>query len=1288
LTNISYYVRIKREKEKKESMNTIENNICQAIDIIVQKAISEAEYDKTIQATIVSCVDATIGKYKMKYQDSTFYAYSGSSEITYTEDSIVYVLIPGNNMSKDKTILGAVKKLGINYVTTTEGDEAYEVVGKNCLSSSESFGLSSYREGTYAKILYHKDYSDEQNLITLNKTAVNEYIKNSSTIICGAKIRTSLSGEQQYRGNYGIIFALDFIDNTNNEIVTRYYTIDVDKMTGNPYKLIYETRQYGIFEIDNSNFKEVNYISIFTNDFPTNKPEEECIDDIFIKDIELCGAERLSDDDISNYSLSFVTPQGTYFDNNSLDSDICTLQAQVRVKGKVIDNDSQSLPYYWFIEHAGITSQSQYYNKYGGQGWKCLNNFNVIQKETDSDPTVVEWVPASYEWKIKKSDIGAKEVKYKCAVVYDGTVITKTIIIKNLSSEYDIIIESDGGTQFYFDIGLPTLTCLVSGEKNSNYTYSWGVTDNTGTFQSLESNSNQIKINVNTITNFSTYQCTVYNKQLYIGTASIVLTNSLEAEGVYNLVINDGTYVYKYNENGISPASQAQDSPIEIKALTFNIYDNLGNKIDDGITRHCDIKWIVPSENTLIEIPSSYQASAVDLINGTKTYSNIMSLSYKIADRYNITKTKNNIQLIVKYKGMNLVAKTDFTFVKEGESGTNGTEFICRIVPNVASGEVAPLYPTITQLSGGTWSINYTPVNSNRFFRAQLWHNENKILDSVTSTNSTEGKSASITWSILKNKYTSSVSDTSALTVNAATGVFGFSSFTSEHPAHIVKVIIVYDDVTYYATMPLITVKLTNNNYKVNLKENTGFRYAVYTSDGQSPKYDNNNPFELTITQNNTNVSTGVSYTWSYLGRLYEGGNWINSINIGDRVLSGLASNQKAVKPLDSFDGQCVTNALLCVISKDNTEIARIHIPIHLLLNRYGNSAINGWDGNSINIDANGGFILAPQVGAGIKETDNSFTGVVMGKVKESGQSKEDIGLIGYSKGTRSIFLDAETGKATFGANGKGQIIIDPSNNKAQLYSGNYSTSNKTGMMIDLTTPEIKFGSGTFSVDKDGKIKSTSGTIGGWTITENSLYTGSKQTFDNTTNGIFLGSGGTVNIGNSSKYLKYSNGTLSIKGTVNADEGYIGGWTIKDGNLEGSDTSKIVAGTIEGSTISGGSISGTTISGGKNIPFYAGKGEVQIGDFYVSDDYGRHIFQSDDECTGMSTGDIGDREWFFWAGYGYGSGSADTVFIVGPGQVRIEGTLFLNDRNILDIIKEYAETYGGGGDDDKEEEDF
>lgn len=54
-----------------------------------------------------------------------------------------------------------------------------------------------------------------------------------------------------------------------------------------------------------------------------------------------------------------------------------------------------------------------------------------------------------------------------------------------------------------------------------------------------------------------------------------------------------------------------------------------------------------------------------------------------------------------------------------------------------------------------------------------------------------------------------------------------------------------------------------------------------------------------------------------------------------------------------------------------------------------------------------------------------------------------------------------------------------------------------------------------------GMINATKGTIGGFNITSSSLYTGSKLSFDNEQNGIFMGKDGQVIFGNNDNYLKY-----------------------------------------------------------------------------------------------------------------------------------------------------------------------
>ena len=87
----------------------IEKQICDAIEIIVNRAMAGARHDRTILANITSCVDEQNGKYKCKYQDSLFYAYAFEGD-SYQVGDNVYILIPENDMGKDKIILTKLRR--------------------------------------------------------------------------------------------------------------------------------------------------------------------------------------------------------------------------------------------------------------------------------------------------------------------------------------------------------------------------------------------------------------------------------------------------------------------------------------------------------------------------------------------------------------------------------------------------------------------------------------------------------------------------------------------------------------------------------------------------------------------------------------------------------------------------------------------------------------------------------------------------------------------------------------------------------------------------------------------------------------------------------------------------------------------------------------------------------------------------------------------------------------------------------------------------------------------------
>ena len=1149
-------------------MSDFAQDIFQSMSIIAQQTVKKANFDKTIQATIVSCVDPTIGKYKVSYQDGSWYAFSNNINTKYTAGASVYILIPGGDMNSTKTILGTTKQLGINYISTVEDIDKYSTNGNNVLTDSSTHALCSYNTKTI--VLYDSTNTANSNSIKIDTNAADTYIKSSSSFIVTATVRTALPIQQRYNGNYGISFYLQFKDKAQQANVTRVYTFDVDTMEGNPYFLVNATSQRKIFEIDGANFVKILKIEVFVKDFPHQTQEKS--NDIFISNISFTGATELTNQELNGTSLQLIARNGYIFTSDSQDTEERPIEAQVRVLGKPIDNASQSLPFYWFVQDISVTTRSQYYHKYGGQGWKCLNSYKTVS----TNPTVVDFNPSSYIYKVKKSDATIKQTKYKCVAVYDGTVISKEFVIINQGAKYDITITSDKGTQFASDNGYPTLTCKVSGSIVTNPTFVWSETTNVGTYipltdQTTDYNNYQSKItqrdnlktgfdngtklknayyqgtvknitqynnlvseiktldkkqyvtknkivhlNVKNITNFSTFSCSVFNaNSALIGTASITIVNK-GSDGGYTLIINDGTQTFNYDENGVSPCNDANEKPFVIPALTFTVFDMKGNEIQENIIKNSAVEWIVPIENTMLINQDSGTLNSDGI---SKTVTGKRTLTYKINNKYYINKNNNDIQLKVNYEGYTLTAKTNFSFVKQGENGTNGTGFVARIVPVNSSNVVVSEYPYMYTQNGTT----YTKGNFSSL-KAQLWHNGQLIFNSNQGGDSTEGKGVIIVWSILQNKYSSSLKDATCLQINTNNGsLTGTSSSANlktlytqlskttnkdnnviyKHtPANIVKLMLVYDGITYYATLPIICGYMPNfSNYRCTLQKNTGFQYVTYAQDGRQPLYDNREPFTFKVNAmiNSTleDISTSTvsnyspSYSFGYLGTIYETKNISKCHLISAKKPTNPApkKNQAYVKPTDSYDGLSVTNSVYC-IAKVGSNVMFLVVPVHFMLNRYGHAALNEWDGNSISIDEKGGVILAPQVGAGSKkEGDNSFTGILMGEVKRSSSNQIETGLFGYANGVRTIFLDAETGKAEFGASGEGQIIINPRNEEnkyeAIIKSGNYqkasASSTGGGMQINLSKPTIEFGTKNFVVNEKGHLTAKGGgNIAGW----------------------------------------------------------------------------------------------------------------------------------------------------------------------------------------------------------------
>ena len=1129
--------------------NNYENKILDAIQTLVDSAVSNAGYDKTIRATISKCVNQNTGKYVVKYQDSSFYAYSSDLDAVYTGGTPVYVLVPGNDMSQTKTILGTVDKLGTEYISLSETSAAYQEVGTSLITPGyeSAPGVSSYKSGGDSYVIYDRtaQYSD----VILDIEGANLYFQNANYIEIGGTFTTQLNEEQKRKGNYGLVFDIDF--KNGEEIVNRKYVIDINSMTGNPYSYNFGSKQTAIFEIDGEHFYRVNTITLECKNFPKSAASYE--EDIFVSDIILKALVPLTRDEIANNSLTFITKQGIYFNENDTSSATRLIETEVKINQKVIENTNNILRYYWFKEDSTIGITSPDYSPFGGPGWKCLNQYNVI----DETNNIRDYLTDADSLTVVKSGNPAKENEYKCVVIYNNEIqVERNITIFNQTSAYTVTIESDQGNYFKYNEGHPTLTCNVETTGTApTYTYTWTVTDSTNRTNILEETTdlntaynaliaqrasliadktsgvwteaketqlaeleveiynfennvmrvegNKIyNIQLGSIANFNKYTCCVSSSGNFLGKSNIIITNSWDKEdNNYALIIENGDQIFKYNVNGIAPTNQSLEKPIVIKPLQFSLYNEIGQQVEDNKIAAVDVSWYVPKENTMVTVNPPQGVTPVEE-DGYLVYTTLKTLDFSIAPIYNNKKMNNTIKLVVRYNDRVLTTTSELGFIKEGEVGSNGSNYVCRLAPNVAANAQIPAYPIYTyNTATSSGAMNYTLAASDKWFKVQLYKDGVEIFNGVTSGNSQENKPVTIAWSMLKNKYSNTVSDDSSFSVNASSGAFSYTNLQDavlDRACNIARAEVTYDGATYYATMPIILVKTTSATYKASLAENTGFRYAMYTTDGLNPVYDSSNPFALKIIQVVDNVEQDVSvataaasavdYNWYVLGSIYSDDSWIDDTNLIARThttSNPLARNEADYMPVEKFNGLSVNNALKCIVKRNNTELIRIYLPIHLYLNRYGNAALNGWDGNHVEINTNGGFILAPQVGAGKKETDNSYTGVFMGTVREAGSSTEEVGLFGYNHGVRTIELDAEEGSAKFGRAGQGQIIISPDETSAHsvIKSGNYVApvldvhgniiTPGQGLEIDLTDPHITFGTGNFRVDSNGQVAAT-----------------------------------------------------------------------------------------------------------------------------------------------------------------------------------------------------------------------
>ena len=1203
---------------------SVAENILDAVDILMDKKVSELQFNKTIRGKIAEVTDPSIGKYKVKYQNSYFTAYSSDSSAIYQRGSEVYVEILSNDFEKNALILGTVQRLGSNYISVVDKLDKYTTVGQkfiyNGTWTTSSYKTSSSGTNSQSKTLYSGDGTNlnlnetiawntetDSTLFTRQKfiNAIAQAAAAADSIKLGLTIENHLDLEQRTNGRFGLQVKVEYYndryvdkqnayDHANDTdsstqtaagILTRTYTFDLNQMTGQPYKYIVPVKQYGIFTIDAVNFARIVSISAFKQSFPINDNSKP--NDITFSDIHLQFLKSLTDEDLQNSSLQILAPQGAYFEAGDSDTITKILKAELKIKGKKVNYQVQQvIDFYWFRQNNSITNSSvEGFSPYGGNGWEWLNT-----KVTAN----------AYTYNLQKSLCQNDKTKFKCVAVYnDNGIITINvahIMIENLGSKYHLNITSSSGTVFSFNTGKTTLTVVGMDGQTSLYDYKWTRSFDGEPAYNLSTTTNTYAPNINNpATRFIIFECSVFLKgdNSLIGTASITLHNNKESNGC-TLVLRNGIQVFKYDEYGTAPTSsyKAAAQRMTASALAFDIYDKQGNliNISSNKSRFMDIKWIWPKDPasadetweestnklatmlttgetlTNIEVPNLISGRTVHkfALLGADTF------SYGILNKYNATyanssSSQNNIRLEVDYQGEHLVATTDFTFTKEGELGTNGTSYLARIVPK---GRVYVLGKT-----GGSYvntSSQGVTANISNLFTAELWSDTiGKINASLLTIEWSISTNSRRTIDIPKVGSVKAHKAQTRLTINQNKTITVDGSTTEECFCDIIQACIIYEDRRYYATYAIPYIERSSNSDPI-LWLDQGYKEVMYQSDGTRGAFDGL-PFKAMKISGSNLAEIGNTKNSDIT--------WLSSWGIDARTVPGELINQRYIDPPSFYIGDENYKSYIQVTYGKS----KGYFPIQFYLNRYGMPAMNQWDGQSIEINKDDkGYILAPQIAAGKKDNNNSFTGIAMGQTFQTVEGNKT-GLFGYANGEQTIFLDADTGNAHFGKANSARINIAASSYgiapAGSLYSGNYysaykddgkpKTKGSAGMLIDLTTPEIRFGSGNFSVTKDGYLTAKGGgSIAAWKIDNNSLKSQDDKTILYAQNGpnmqldssssaeAYKDAKNTSIKWNTNKQTRFAIGNqfqINEDGAFKSTAGLIGGWRIGTDTLQSRD---------------------------------------------------------------------------------------------------------------------------------------
>ena len=365
-----------------ENMNSTIGRASDAIIELVSTSVAGAGFDTTIRAIVQDKVDSATGKYKLQYQDSVMYAFVDDVKTNYSKGTEVYVLIPKNDFTSDKRIIGSVKTLGEDYTLVLTEEDKYKKIGASAFGEENNKVFEINIDPT--------DNNSQKTIDLIGSTGLTvdpnfmTYLHNENTeaIWLEATFDTDIAYNADITKKYSL--SINFITKDNKTVTA---SINQDNVVGIPFGLR-DSKQIVIFDfkgedgtssIDWSQIDRISSVKLTTTELSGN-------DYVKVKNIKLYAVSALTQEQLNAPYAYIFTPKGTIVSDPGQTKSLktVTLKGTLRINQQV----QTDVKYFWFIEDLTINKDSggKEYHDYGGRGWRLLNG--VEENTTDGTFTV------------------------------------------------------------------------------------------------------------------------------------------------------------------------------------------------------------------------------------------------------------------------------------------------------------------------------------------------------------------------------------------------------------------------------------------------------------------------------------------------------------------------------------------------------------------------------------------------------------------------------------------------------------------------------------------------------------------------------------------------------------------------------------------------------------------------------------------------------------------------------------------------------------------------------------